>query len=131
MRMMEAMNSGDIERAIRAGYEANLSPTYVADEANWARFREVVGSASVPVQVVMRQAQAAFVHDTSARLGSITAPTLVIAGTADDMLTYVNSELIASLIPGARLLSFDGVGHLFWWERPADTASAVREHCLA
>ena len=26
MRMMEAMNSGDAERAFRAGYEANLSP---------------------------------------------------------------------------------------------------------
>ncbi len=79
----------------------------------------------------MRQAQAAFVHDTSARLGQISAPTLVIAGTADQMLVYANSQLIASLIPDAKLLTFDGVGHLFWWERPAETAAAVREHCLS
>jgi pimeloyl-ACP methyl ester carboxylesterase len=131
MRMMEAMNSGNAERAFRAGYEANLSSAHIADEANWAAFRDVVGSAAVPVPVVMRQAQAAFVHDTSARLPELTAPTLVIAGTEDLMLVHVNSELIASLIPGARLLSFDGVGHLFWWERPAETAAAVREHCLS
>jgi 3-oxoadipate enol-lactonase len=131
MRMMEAMNSGDAERAFRAGYEANLSTAYIADEAHWTAFRAVAGSAVVPVPVVMRQAQAAFVHDTSARLREITAPTLVIAGTEDQMLVHINSELIASLIPGARLLSFDGVGHLFWWERPVETASAVREHCLS
>lgn len=131
MRMMEAMNSGDAERAFRAGYEANLSTAYIADEAHWLPFRETAGAAVVPVPVVMRQAQAAFVHDTSARLAQISAPTLVIAGTADQMLVYVNSELIASLIPGAKLLSFDGVGHLFWWERPAETAAALREHCLS
>ena len=131
MRMMEAMNSGNAERAFRAGYEANLSTDYVADEANWAPFRAVVGAAVVPVPVVMRQAQAAFLHDTSARLPQITAPTLVIAGTEDQMLVHINSELIASLIPGARLLSFDGVGHLFWWERPVETAPAIREHCLS
>lgn len=131
MRMMEAMNSGDAERAFRAGYEANLSAAYIADETHWPAFRTVAGAAVVPVPVVMRQAQAAFTHDTSARLAQITAPTLVVAGTADQMLTYVNSELIASLIPDATLLSFDGVGHLFWWERPAESATAVREHCLS
>jgi 3-oxoadipate enol-lactonase len=131
LRMMEAANSGDAERAFRAGYEVNLSPAYVAEEANWSVFRRIAGSVVVPVPVVMRQAQAAFVHDASTRLPSVTAPTLVIAGTADQMLVPENSELIASLIPSARLLSFDGVGHLFWWERPAETAAAVREHLLS
>jgi pimeloyl-ACP methyl ester carboxylesterase len=131
MRMMEAMNSGDAERAFRAGYEANLSTAYIADESHWSPFREIAGSAVVPVPVVMRQAQAAFVHDTSARLGQLTMPTLVIAGTEDQMLVYANSELIAALIPGARLQTFEGVGHLFWWERPVETAAAVREHCLS
>ena len=85
----------------------------------------------MPVAVVMRQAQAAFAHDTSTRLATISSPTLVIAGTADQMLGFVNSELIASLIPGATLKRFDGVGHLFWWERPVESAAAVREHCLS
>ena len=131
MRMMEAMNSGNAERAFRAGYEANLSAAYIADETHYPPFRDIAGSATVPVPVVMRQAQAAFVHDTSARLAQLSVPTLVIAGTEDQMLVYANSELIAALIPGAKLVSFDGVGHLFWWERPAETAAAVREHCLS
>ena len=30
--------------------------------------------------------------------------------------------MIASLIPGARLEILDGVGHLFFWERPERSA---------
>ncbi len=81
--------------------------------------------------VVLRQAQAAFTHDTSTRLPTVTTPTLVMAGTADQMLVHANSVLIASLIPGSRLEIFDDVGHLFWWERPDETANLVREHCLS
>jgi len=82
------------------------------------------------VEVIMRQVQAAFVHDTSTRLPSVTTPTLVMHGTADDMLVYSNGELIASLIPDAKLHTFTDVGHLFWWERPEESADAVRRHAL-
>jgi pimeloyl-ACP methyl ester carboxylesterase len=33
---------------------------------------------------------------------------------------------MASLIPGARLEIMDGVGHLFFWERPERAAELVR-----
>ena len=79
----------------------------------------------------MLQMQAIGGHDTSVRLPSIAAPTLVIHGTEDQMLDAANGELIASLIPGARLELMDGVGHLFWWEQPERTAALVREHALA
>ncbi len=36
--------------------------------------------------------------------------------------------MIAGLIPGARLEIFDGVGHLFYWERPERSAELVRAH---
>jgi pimeloyl-ACP methyl ester carboxylesterase len=71
-----------------------------------------------------------FTHNTADRLPGLTALTLVIAGTADDMLLHANSELIASLLPNGSMLSFPDVGHLFWWERPAETAAAVRDHLL-
>jgi pimeloyl-ACP methyl ester carboxylesterase len=60
----------------------------------------------------------------------MTKPTLVVAGTADDMVLHSNSEQIASLLPNATMLSFQDVGHLFWWERPAQTAAAIRAHLL-
>jgi pimeloyl-ACP methyl ester carboxylesterase len=131
MRMITAMNTGVAEDAIRAAFVANMSPTWTTDETHWQEFSRIALSERVPVPVVMRQAQAAFAHNTAARLPSISAPTLVIAGTADEMVGYANNELIASLIPSADLLSFPDVGHLFWWERPKQTADAIREHLRA
>ena len=122
MQMLEAMNSGDAVRAVQAAYTANLSPEYTADESHFEPFMTASLSVRVPVELVLRQAQAAFVHDTSTRLPSLAVPTLVLHGTADQMLLYSNAEQIAGLIPGARLVPFDGVGHLFWWERTEPTA---------
>jgi 3-oxoadipate enol-lactonase len=128
MRMMTAMNSGNLEAALRAGFEANLSPIWTADDEHWREFRDIALAARVPVPVVLRQAQAAFVHDTSTRLPTITTPTLVMAGTSDEMVLYPNNEVIASLIPGATMHPFPDVGHLFWWERPDEVVEAITKH---
>ena len=44
-------------------------------------------------------------------LSSITAPTLVIHGTADPMFPVAHGEALAREIPGARLLRLEGAGH--------------------
>jgi pimeloyl-ACP methyl ester carboxylesterase len=44
-------------------------------------------------------------------LSTITAPTLVIHGTADPMFPPRHGEALAAEIPGARLLLLDGAGH--------------------
>ena len=44
-------------------------------------------------------------------LSSITAPTLVIHGTADPMFPIAHGEALAEEIPGARLLRLEGAGH--------------------
>ena len=77
------------------------------------------------------QASAGAAHDALARLGDIRAPTLVVHGTADQMLDASNGELVASRIPGARLELLDGVGHLFFWEQPERVAELVAEHVAA
>lgn len=51
-------------------------------------------------------------HDTERQLRTITAPTLVCAGTYDDLAPLENSEAIAAAIPGAKLRTFNG-GHIF------------------
>jgi pimeloyl-ACP methyl ester carboxylesterase len=123
-----ALLSGDRELALRAGFKANLSAAHVADEGNWPAFQEMATAVPVAVPVIMLQMQAVMGHDTSARLGSIEAPTLVVHGTEDQMLPVVNGELIARLIPSARLELLDGVGHMFWWEEPERSAALVRSH---
>lgn len=73
------------------------------------------------------QAGAGMAHDAMDRLGDIRAQTLVIHGTADNVVDAGNAPLIANAIPGARLELFDGVGHLLPWERPEEFVALVEE----
>ena len=53
-------------------------------------------------------------------LSSITAPTLVIHGSADPMFPLEHARALAAEIPGAALLTLDGAGHGVYredWER--------------
>ena len=126
--LSEAMMSGDRQRAIRAGWEINVSPRMAGDAEAYARFLEIAAERAVAVPVVMAQMQACAAHDTHARLGELRMPTLVIHGTADQLIPVENGRLIASLIPGARLEILDGVGHLFFWERPELSAELIAAH---
>ena len=51
-------------------------------------------------------------HDTFARLGRITAPTLVAGGRYDELAPLANSRALCSAIAGAHLGVFEG-GHAF------------------
>lgn len=130
-KLAGAMASGDREKAIRASYEVNLSPAFHADESHYAAFHEMATTVPAAKRTIELQAQAIFGHDTSGRLGEIGAPTLIVHGTEDGVLPYPNGELIASLMPAARFETLEGVGHMFWWERPERSAELVREHALA
>jgi pimeloyl-ACP methyl ester carboxylesterase len=126
-RLFEAMSSGDRERAIRAGWEINVSAGKAADAEAYSTFLQIAERRAVAVPVVMAQAQAILGHDTSARLSQLRMPTLVIHGTEDQLLPVGNGRMIAERIPQARLEIFDGVGHLFFWERPAQSAELIRD----
>jgi pimeloyl-ACP methyl ester carboxylesterase len=73
------------------------------------------------------QASAGAAHDALARLGEIRVPTLVVHGTADNVVDARNAPLIADAIPGARLELFEGVGHMLPWERPEEFVALVEE----
>ena len=64
-------------------------------------------------------------------LSSITAPTLVIHGTADPMFPVEHGKALAEEIPGARLLLLEDAGHGVYradWER---IAGAILAHTAA
>jgi 3-oxoadipate enol-lactonase len=127
-KLAEAMSSGDRALAIRASWEVNVSPSFAADDDAYARFAEIAQRRAVAVDVIMSQMQAIAGHDTSARLPALELPTLVLHGTLDQMLPVQNGRMIAGLIPDSRLQIFDGVGHLFFWERPESSAELVQAH---
>lgn len=129
--LSDGMASGDRETALRAAWSVNVSPAFATGEGHYETFREISLQRPVAVAVIMAQMRAIGRHDTSARLGEIRAPTLVVHGTADQMLPASNGEAIARAVPGARLELLDGVGHMFWIEDPERSAQLVTEHCLA
>ena len=128
--LVEALASGDLDRAIDAMYEVNLSPGFRADPTHFDDFKTMATSLPARQRTVQMQIQAVGGHDTQARLTEIEAPTLIIHGTEDKMIPVANGKLIAALIPGAKLEILEGVGHLFWWEQPQRAAELIRAHAL-
>jgi pimeloyl-ACP methyl ester carboxylesterase len=126
-----AYASGEREQVFRAMWEINLSPGFRQDDSRFAAFAEMGSVLPAPQPVVLQQMRACAAHDTHERLGQISLPTLVIHGDVDRLLGYNNGREIASLIPGARLETLTGVGHMFWWEQAQHSAELIREHALA
>jgi pimeloyl-ACP methyl ester carboxylesterase len=63
-------------------------------------------------------------------LSSITAPTLVIHGTADPMFPLGNAEALAKEIPGATLVPIQGAGHGVAREDWDIIVPAILQHTL-
>ena len=65
--------------------------------------------------------------DITDRLAQVRAPTLVMHGTQDAVTPIENARLLAASIPGARTRWFEDCGHLFFHERPEETARVMDE----
>lgn len=130
-KLQAGWSSGDRDQAIRAMWDVNVSADFAKQDDVFAEFQRRAFELPVPMPVIMGQMQAIGGHDALDRLATITAPTLVIHGTDDQMLPVANGHLIAQTIPGAQLEILDGVGHLFWVEQPDRSAELVRQHAAA
>lgn len=59
--------------------------------------------------------------------GTITAPTLVVAGGADELTPVAAAEAITAGIEGSTLTVMEGVGHYPWVESPAAFSALVED----
>ena len=73
------------------------------------------------------QASAGATFDSFDRIAAIDLPTLILQGTGDNVVDPRNAELLAELIPGARVELFPDCGHLLVWEAGAAVADTVKE----
>jgi pimeloyl-ACP methyl ester carboxylesterase len=64
-------------------------------------------------------------EDDSARIKSVRAPTLVLWGARDRLISVAAAHRFAADIPGARLIVYDDLGHVPMEEDPARTARDV------
>lgn len=102
-----------------------LSEPY--DEAMVEEIAKIRIDEAQPLEAWQAQAAAGVGHDAFDRLGEISAPTLVVTGTADEVVDPANSLLLAERIPEARLEVFEGAGHLFFWQEPDRFVALLEE----
>ncbi len=74
------------------------------------------------------QAAAGTTYDGARRAERIGVPTLLISGTADNVVDPRNSEVLVSMIPSSRLELIRGAGHLVFWEHPRTVADLIIGH---
>jgi pimeloyl-ACP methyl ester carboxylesterase len=80
-----------------------------------------------PVAMLANQMKAVEGSDHFHRLPMITAPTIIITGTSDPLVPEGNSERLAALIPGSKLVHIADCGHMIPLEKPRELASSILE----
>jgi pimeloyl-ACP methyl ester carboxylesterase len=101
------------ERMLVDVLRATYTDTYPLDE-DWARRTAAESYDRHPPDPAARQRQLAAGRATTTPEGGlarITAPTLVIHGGADPLIRPAASRALARAIPGARLVTYPGMGH--------------------
>lgn len=76
--------------------------------------------------VLGRDLRACSTYPAAERAASVAVPTLVIAGTEDRMTPLAEAEVVASAIPGARIVRVGGAGHMLLTEDPALVLATIR-----
>ena len=106
----------------RALVRANLAPAYANEKAlteeTLTRYRDMLLAPGVRRAILDRTRQTVLT-DPSARLKSITAPTLVLWGEQDAMIPVRNAADYLRLLPHRELVRLPGLGHVPFEEAPA------------
>lgn len=125
VRLFAAATSLEPQVALRRFVENALGPGVANGLVE--RILEHRVRTAQPFAAWSAQATAGMAFDAWARLPGLQAPTLVLHGTADNVVDPRNAELLAARIPGARVELFPGCGHLPPWERPDRFVKVVEE----
>jgi pimeloyl-ACP methyl ester carboxylesterase len=107
------------EEAVWASVPYNYAPRTRREHGDRIA-QDIVQRLRYPIEAAPYRAQlaAAMGHDAHDRLGSISAPTIVVHGGEDVMVAPANAELLAGAIPGAELVIDPGAGHLYFTDGP-------------
>ncbi len=125
MRELDGLKPEEIARRI---WSVTYSPGYLENHRELAEDqmrREI--AAPTPLHAADLQYQAFAEFDCSKALPNVKAPTLVLTGDLDQLVSPQNSKFIASLIPGASLIVIPGCGHRMMWEATDECVAFVTE----
>jgi len=106
-----------VEEVVRVSTTVTFSPAFIERCPEKTKEWLKKGAESPPSPLgFKRQAEAASGFDTYDRLPHLRIPALVLAGTEDLLIPVENSVTLASRIPRAELVLFEGAGHGYLWE---------------
>jgi 3-oxoadipate enol-lactonase len=99
-------------------------PFFEEREGELADFEAEMAAMPQPLEAYLAQLHSIREHDTTARLGEIAVPTLVVAGEEDILIPVALTKRLQEGIPGARWQTVPG-GHACIWEHPDPFNRAV------
>jgi len=113
-------------QAIEAGLALLYSEDYIKkNKGDLVRRSLLNAHLMAPIFALQRQFMAIVGFNTVARLDEITAPTLVLSGTADRVMPSQNANVLIEGIAGSRLVELAGAGHGFLVEKADEVNAAV------
>jgi pimeloyl-ACP methyl ester carboxylesterase len=121
----------EVDPVLASGDPARMRPLLVSPawaEANpgfLAAYDAAVQARPVPPYARRLHYLASEAHDAWARLPEITAPTLIVHGTDDQVNVIDNARRLAERIPGAVLHVLPGARHAYFWEHRAIAGRVV------
>ncbi|MFI8828674.1 alpha/beta fold hydrolase [Streptomyces sp. NPDC053431] len=113
-----------VDRSFAEGFSAGLTAEPVG-----RGFLETVVDESLkaPARVWRETLRALLETDLRATLAGILVPTLVVWGDQDPLLTREDQQVILGAVPDSRLIVYEGVGHVPYWERPERVAGDIAD----
>jgi pimeloyl-ACP methyl ester carboxylesterase len=84
--------------------------------SSYSDLRSLVGAYTVSIS-----------HDVSEYAASVAAPVLLVVADRDEITPLSAQERVRNVFPNAELTVLSGVGHLVHYEKPLETAAAVRK----
>jgi len=128
MQSMAFDPSLPIEEIIRKSWYALVSDSFQeTGKAFLDDMAKTIMAHPTPMDTIVKQIGAIGGHSVAERDAAITAPTLVIHGSVDRLVPPANGDQVAAAIRGAERKTIDGVGHMFFWEKPEEAAQLVTE----
>jgi pimeloyl-ACP methyl ester carboxylesterase len=108
----------DLESRVRAFMAWAFTPKFFenTDQVKMVVNLTVSNPFPQPTQGLAGQVSASMHHDTRDRLDQIKAPTLVLVGSQDLLLSVDRSKELAEKIPAAELQVLEGAGHFMCFE---------------
>ncbi len=116
------------EEQYEKAWPAIVTPEFVEREREF--LEEMLRSeleTPTPVDTLGRQLAAIMRFDAYDRLPQIHSPTLIIHGDRDVLVPPKNADILRERIPSASMRILPEVAHMFFWERPEESAEAIVE----